>query len=518
MDAKNNIKASVSHQLAKLKWNDKAIQGLSNQDINNRRNIPFDTSGNLKGMHLRYSYRSGKKVFYLIGKVKGTSKTFFHKCGEFQLGITGTFEIEQYVNKLILDEECKNRDGEWIKKPNEEKITKKLIQQTQSHTIRQAIQKIARESFPHIKQDGTIDKKSIQQYSQFLFGWNKRRLHLTFTDDAEGCGVLGLKDNMTMTWDKLWRIYKPYEDCDHPTKRSLYDSQLGGLCVDELTPRIVQNWCNKGETYGARQNRLKAFQYLYRACNKLNLLAGEDKLDPTRVKHGGVVITYTKKKVSKNHKYNDMKFKEAQIEKIIDAAVALRDEHPFQAEAVMFILYSSRRQEESLKLTLDDLWKHKGKPHNRVITLPANITKSRSEEYVVITEGIQKVLDSLSYQRAKPEYKKYAHIKWLFPRRLIASHRCGDIDFCKSDDARTKNLESVWKKIVKQTGIDGQKKLFRKSLSTIATDTLGSTDKAIAITGHKNTATLEKFYYKSDIDDHIKYADDVAKVYSFKKK
>jgi hypothetical protein len=83
MDAKNNIKASVSHQLAKLKWNDKAIQGLSSQDINNRRNIPFDTSGNLKGMHLRYSYRTGKKVFYLIGKVKGTNKTFFHKCGEF---------------------------------------------------------------------------------------------------------------------------------------------------------------------------------------------------------------------------------------------------------------------------------------------------------------------------------------------------------------------------------------------------------------------------------------------------
>ncbi len=86
------------------------------------------------------------------------------------------------------------------------------------------------------------------------------------------------------------------------------------------------------------------------------------------------------------------------------------------------------------------------------------------------------------------------------------------------DYARTKNLESVWKKIVKQKGIDGQKKLFRKSLSTIGTNTLGSTHKTIAITGHKTPATLDKFYYKSDIDDHIKYADEVAKVYSFKKK
>ena len=128
------------------------------------------------------------------------------------------------------------------------------------------------------------------------------------------------------------------------------------------------------------------------------------------------------------------------------------------------------------------------------------------------------MLDSLSYQRAKPEYQKYKFIKWLFPRSRIASHKCGDIDFCLSDDARTKNLESVWKKIVKKTGVDGQKKLFRKSLSTIAADTLGSTDKAIAITGHKQSSTLENYYYKSDIDDHIKYADDVAKVYSFKKK
>ena len=47
---------------------------------------------------------------------------------------------------------------------------------------------------------------------------------------------------------------------------------------------------------------------------------------------------------------------------------------------------------------------------------------------------------------------------------------------------------------------------------------LSTGDKPTVIQLNKNTATLEKFYYKSDIDDHIKYADDVAKVYSFKKK
>ena len=73
-------------------------------------------------------------------------------------------------------------------------------------------------------------------------------------------------------------------------------------------------------------------------------------------------------------------------------------------------------------------------------------------------------------------------------------------------------------KIKAKTGIDGQKKLFRKSLSTIATDTLGSAEKAISLTGHKQTSTLQKHYYKTDIDEQIKYADDVAKVYAFKKK
>lgn len=510
MDAQTNNNTKVSPQLAKLKWDDKVIDKLK---VKIRATIPFDVAGNLKGMHLRLSLK-GNKTFYLIGKVKGTKKTFFHKCGLFQLGTTGTFEIEQYVNLLVSKH--KNRDGEWLSNPNDEKTTKEDIINSQKHTIREAIKVICEQSFPRIKLDGSIDKKSIQTYTQYLFGWNSRRQQLLFTEDTEGCGVLALKDEMT--WSNYWKTFKPYENCESKTERSLYDSQLGNLGVDELTPRLVQNWCNKGSTYGARMNRLKAFQYLYRACNKLNLLSGDDKLDPTRIKYGGVVITNTKKRVSNNHRYNDMKFKTDQLEKIAKAAFELRDEHPFQAEAVMMIMYSSRRQEETCKITTDDLWKHKSKHHSRVITLPANITKSRSEEYIVITEGIQKVLDSLSYQRAKPEYKKYAHIKWLFPRRLIASHRCGDIDFCRSDDARTKNLESVWKKIVKQTGIDGQKKLFRKSLSTIATDTLGSTDKAIAITGHKTPSTLEKFYYKSDIDDHIKYADDVAKVYAFKKK
>ena len=510
MDVTAQSKGKVSPQLDRLKLDNKAIDRLQ---IEVRKNIPFITAGNLKGLHLRFG-KAGSKFFYMIGKVRGSNKTFFHKCGEFQLGKYGVAEVQEYINELVKTH--KDRDGYWIKNPNDKSVIDAEVSTSQIHTIRSAIKEICKHNFPRIKLDGSIDKKSIQTYSQYLFGWNKRRDHLVFTEDHEGCGKVELKDDME--WHQLWTLYKPFEHCTDPTDRSLYDSTIGGLEVNNISVKIVQKWCNKGVTYGARQNRLKAFQYFYRACGKLDLISAEDKLDPTRIKYGGVKLIQSKKRVANNHRYNNMKFKEDQLERIQKAAKEIRDEHPFQTEAVLFILYSSRRQEESLKLTLDDLYKHNGKQHDRVITLPANVTKSREEEYTIITDGIQWVLDSLSYQRAKPKYQKYTHIKWLFPRSRIASDKLGDVHFCRSDAARTKNLESVWKKIKAKTGIDGQKKLFRKSLSTIATDTLGSAEKAISLTGHKQTSTLQKHYYKTDIDEQIKYADDVAKVYAFKKK
>ena len=60
------------------------------------------------------------------------------------------------------------------------------------------------------------------------------------------------------------------------------------------------------------------------------------------------------------------------------------------------------------------------------------------------------------------QYKKYKHIKWLFPNPHISTLNCGDVEFCQSDKARCKYLETAWKKLTELTGIDGQKKLFRK--------------------------------------------------------
>jgi hypothetical protein len=34
-------------------------------------------------------------------KSRGSNKTFFHKCGEYQQGVTGVAEIQEYINELV---------------------------------------------------------------------------------------------------------------------------------------------------------------------------------------------------------------------------------------------------------------------------------------------------------------------------------------------------------------------------------------------------------------------------------
>lgn len=96
MDEVTKKPKKVSQQLAKISFTDKAIRSLSGEYVG-RPNIPYDTSGNLKGLHLRYNTKTGSKTFYIIGKYK--KKTFYHKCGVFLDGSVGSYEIGQYVNE-----------------------------------------------------------------------------------------------------------------------------------------------------------------------------------------------------------------------------------------------------------------------------------------------------------------------------------------------------------------------------------------------------------------------------------
>ena len=72
MDVTAQSKGKVSPQLDRLKLDNKAIDRLQ---IEVRKNIPFITAGNLKGLHLRFG-KAGSKFFYMIGKVRGSNKPF----------------------------------------------------------------------------------------------------------------------------------------------------------------------------------------------------------------------------------------------------------------------------------------------------------------------------------------------------------------------------------------------------------------------------------------------------------
>jgi hypothetical protein len=499
-------KQKVGQELAKLSWNDRSISSY-NPTTKKRLNINFKLAGNLKGLHLRYNPNTKSKTFVMIGKFG--KKTFYHKCGEFQLGSTGTPEVEQYVNELVRKH--KNRNGEWTSNPNEENITEEEVIENTRYRVRDGIERLHKESYPKVEYEGSIAEKSIRQYTQFHSGFNKRRDLLKFSTDPDGCGVLELKEG---TWESYWKIYKPYTNTIND-ERSIYDSKLGAYYFDQLTPSVIEKWCNKAVTFGGRKNRLKAIQYLYSACSKLGLTP-RDQLDPTRVKYNGVKLNKSKKKKSRVSQYNDISYSKDQLHKLIDTLWTLRDDYPFQTEAVLMICYSGRRQEETLKLTSDMLYRYKDQPHTQVITMPDSITKKRSEEYIVITEDIQKVLDSLEYQRNKPKFRKYKFIKALFPKANLNTLLCADVEWCRSDAPRYKNIETVWKKVVELTGIIGQKKNFRKTLATIGTELVGA-DKTIQITGHEDTKILLKNYNKPQIEAKIETAQQIAKVYNIKK-
>jgi len=512
MDTTKQKKTKVTQELPKITWSDKTIENLekTHSELEGRPTLTFDAAGHLKGMKLRWNTNTGSKTFVIYGKFK--KKTFNHKCGQFQKGITGISEVESYVNDIV--KKHKDRSGEWISNPNDELVTPEIIEEDQKLTIRECIESVAEAGFPRIKVEGYIDAQSIKEYTRRLFGHNERRDYLNFSNNENG-GVVTLKDGYT--FEKLFKKFPEYKGCTHETYRSLYDSQLGGLEISKLTVKAVQHYCNKEKTMGGRQNELKAFQYLFRASNKLNLISGE-MLDPTRISNNGVEITKGKKTAHVT-KYNNVYFKLDQIEKLADGCMQLRDKHPFRAEAVMFILYSMRRETETLKIHRDMLYHYNGKHNKEVITLPHHVHKNKTSfepEHIIITDNIRSVLDSLDYQLAKPEHRKLQLVKWLFPNPRVSSVKLADVEYCKEDDTRIKFLGSIWRDLKKLTGIDGAKKSFRKSGYTIGKRSIGA-DKMVTVGGWKSEKTPNTFYDKSDIEDKKEYAKEFAKVYKFNK-
>ena len=69
----------------------------------------------------------------------------------------------------------------------------------------------------------------------------------------------------------------------------------------------------------------------------------------------------------------------------------------------------------------------------------------------------------------------------------------------------------------RETGIEGAPKMLRKTFSSIAKLTLGTTGKARVLTGHEQDSTLDIHYDKHTTQQRKEYANKVANFFEFKK-
>ena len=151
---KTNIKCTTS--VPPISWNDKAILGVSyNGKLTKslRININFKIkSGCPKGMSLRYTPKTNKKVFLYRYSYNG-QKDFM--LFEF---IPGVFGILQMEEKLInLKKQYYDPLGSyWKFNPKDNIQTEAEVLETQSKTVREVIQRLLQDNFPRKSKVGKL--------------------------------------------------------------------------------------------------------------------------------------------------------------------------------------------------------------------------------------------------------------------------------------------------------------------------------------------------------------------------
>jgi len=500
--------------LAKIQFTNKAINNFkSNKDCR----IAFETTGStLKGLGLRFSKSTGKKVFALNIWFKKKSIT---KVWEYKKGIFGVSEMEQ---TMFGYQNHKDHKGRWIRNPNEELLTEGAIKYSQKMTIRKVIEMICEMNFPRAKVGGKIASQSQIAYSRFLLGYNHRRDCLDFSDDKNGWGQITFKPGgKIQSWKQLFKEYPQRIGMikDGPLNRdnevSLYDDPLGSLVIDDLTPGVITRYLHqKNRSYGQKNNMLKAFQCVWGFANRQNLMGDNPPLDPSRRQYGGVTIVKDEVSNYAGSKYNDTSFTIEELNLIHFAVFSLRRRYPFQAEALLFMLCTGKRLIETTKMTWDMV-------EDEEIALDRTITKGRKREIIDITPPVRKVLNSLKRQLQRRTTKLQNKSKWLFPTMLINRKKVIDEirypGYINSHKTRTKTVRDVWALALKEVGLEGAVKSLRKSFSTKAVAVLGSASKGKALTHHLTEEILSGKYDKTPPSVRKEYANQVSQHFDFKK-
>ena len=521
-------KAQTSTQ---LKFTDYATERFqadfigSNGKTRPRVYVPYDVGKHtaLKGLKL-CNYSKSKKKFFAM-QIWFNSKSFYWSIGEFRPGIFGVSDCEKMIYEIVKTHT--NEKGLWIKNPlktihdQQTKITKAVIEQSQKLTINQVIERICKEGFPKAKKIGKLSANSIKLFTKFMLGYNWRTRHLIYTENSKGHGQVSFKANTHKRtakpddWSDLFNKFPTGHGIIKDKKfnplleTSLYDSDLGKLVIDELNEGIIRKYIDKSKrSFGTKDNLLDAIKMLWNYSIHNSLFG--DK--PPVIIFKNITFKKTEESQYVGAKYNHLRFSDNELPVIYNGLMRRREKYPFQSEALLFLMFSGRREQETLKLKWSDVNFDKG-----VITMPRGITKARKVEYVDITGPIAVVLNSLKEQ-LKGEHQKYKFVDWLFPTTRTNSQRLHEDSYVRSESTKLKHLRGCWTDLVKELEIVGSPKMFRKTFSSIAKITLGTSSKARALTGHEQDATLDIHYDKTSREDAKEYAHQVAEVFNFTKK
>ena len=487
---------------------------------------PFDVSKHtiLKGLKLCQFFKSKKKFFVLKYWFNNKAKTI--TIGEFKPGLFGVRDCENKVFEIARAHQ--DSKGRWIKDPlatllNEKtKITKAVIEESHKLSINEVIIRLCKANFPKAKREGRLTADSIQKKCKDLIGWNWRTRHLLYLDDRRGHGQVHFKANYHKRtakpedWDDLFKKFPVGHGIIKDKKfnpnneRSVFDSDLGKLVIDELNTGIVKRYIeHKERSFGKKKNMLDTFKTLWAFAKDNNLFGDIIPQDPTKD------ITFKRPEVSRSPGsiYNERRFTDEEIAKMFNWLTTPEnyERYPFQAEIILLMMITGRRAEETMKIrkTMIDYEKE-------VITLPSSITKARKTEYIDITPPVAKVLKQIQVH-TNGKHKAYKFLDWLFPTTRINKKKLHEDYYVRSDQCRTKEIRGCWSAMMKDLNMDGAPKMLRKTFSSIAKIELGTTSKARALTGHEQDSTLDIHYDKTSRAKAKEYAHQVAKLFNFDK-
>ena len=259
-------------------------------DYNGKKKITVKIyDSGIKGLKLNCVKQTGRK--YFIQQIWFGGKSDKWSVGQFRPGI---FEVKDCKIKVVkIMDDHTDDNNYWIRNPKitmkhrHDRVKKAEILNRQMKTVRECIVELCKSNFPKIRKEGTLTANSIRTLALHLIGYNKRTQHLVYDDDEFGNGFITFRANRKFhtnkpeSWDDLFSKFPPGYGCIKKINgrevkdKSLYDSELGKMLIEELTPAIVRNYLETtSKGWATKRAMIDAFQILWSNSKKY---MGDDK-------------------------------------------------------------------------------------------------------------------------------------------------------------------------------------------------------------------------------------------------